>query len=174
MLKVAEKAELLIVDECYMHFADESIASTVGEMPVIILKTISKLGSAALQLGYILGRKELLERIDLKSEPSLSGVMAAIALFSDEGREETRRIVEMINAERDRMTKALSDLGYNVIPSKANFLLVNQKCNEAERLKDIGICVKSVEFHGEPYMRITVRADWENDLLLLALRELNP
>jgi histidinol-phosphate aminotransferase len=173
MEEIARVSKLLIVDEAYMHFAGQSITELSRNLPLLVIKTISKLGSAVAQLGIVIGKEEILRQLSRHSHPSPVGMLTALSIFSEKGMQEISRIVAMLSSEKERVRNALLDLGYSPMSSSTNFLLLREKHNEAEGLLSLGIRVKRMVLSGKSYMRITIRSRWENDLLLVALEDLH-
>jgi histidinol-phosphate aminotransferase len=171
---------LVVLDEAYVPFADESFLGRAGEFPnLLLMGTLSKVGMAGIRLGYAVAAPEWIVELNKVRPPynvnSLTQA-AAVALLA-----ETGWIAEQagaIRAERRRLTVALAQLaGVEVFPSQANFLLV--RVTSADRvfdgLKAKRILVKNVA-GGHPLLanclRITVGTPDENDLLLAAMAEL--
>jgi histidinol-phosphate aminotransferase len=171
---------LVVLDEAYTPFADDSFLDRVGEFPnLLLLGTLSKVGMAGIRLGYAAAAPEWIVELNKVRPPYNvnSLTQAAVgALLA-----ETGWIAEQaaaIRAERQRVTARLAQLPcVTVFPSQANFLLV--RVVGADRvfdgLKAKRILVKNVG-GGHPLLlnclRITVGAPDENDLLLAAMAEL--
>ena len=84
--------------------------------------------------------------------------------------------VKSIVTEREKMTKNIRDLGVTVIPSRANFILM--QCGKSasilcEKLRFKGILVRNLcqKKYLEGYVRLTIRSPKENSLLIQALKE---
>lgn len=172
IVRMASLAKLLIIDEAYSHFAHFSSSGLVQKAPVVVLKTTSKYGAASCALGIIIARGELLGKIRIHSEPSGIALALAMALFSKEGQQELRSIVEGVEQERKRVFSAMCRLGYDVLPSNANFLLAKEKNNESGRLALRGVLTKKFSLQEGEFMRVTIRSDFENDIFLEALGNL--
>jgi histidinol-phosphate aminotransferase len=171
---------LVVIDEAYGPFADESLLRRVEEFPnVLLMGTLSKVGMAGIRLGYAVAAPEWIVELNKVRPPYNvnSLTQAAVgALLADPG-----WIAEQsaaIRAERQRLAAALARLpGVAVFPSQANFLLVRigGAVDVFEGLKARRILVKSVA-GGHPLLanclRITVGTPDENDLLLAAMAEL--
>jgi histidinol-phosphate aminotransferase len=175
--KIAENSEYLVIDEAYVEFSDESHIDFALELDnVIILRSFSKFfGLAGLRVGYAISSKEIasaIEKIRLPFAISVPAVEAAIsAIRSIEYYEDLKK---KIIAERERMFVELKKMGFEVLPSKANFLLTKTAGRDiADYLAKRGILVRKLEnllgLEGL-YLRITIGKKDENDTLLATLR----
>ena len=135
-LRRAEIAELLethpdqpvVVDEAYVDFGAESAIPLVASHPnLLVVQTMSKSRAlAGLRVGYAIGDAVLIEALvrvkdSFNSYPLGRPAQAgAIASLEDEAHFQRGR--EIVIAERNRMTQALGGLGFEVLPSSANFV----------------------------------------------------
>ncbi len=171
---------VLVVDEAYVDFADESAIHLAGRLPnVVILRTLSKSFSlAGLRCGLAFGHPELLAGMhtvrDSYNVNRLTQV-AAIAALAD--LPAMRTAVERIRATRTRVTAALAGMGFVIPPSQANFVLARRpgvdQAPVAAALAARGIFIRHF---ATPRLfdalRITIGTDEECDALLGALAEL--
>ena len=141
---------------------------------LLILRSLSKAyGLAGARVGYLVVPDALASRFDAARLPlSIGGPSeaAAIGALSDV-RAARVRLAEIVN-ERDRMFDAYGHLGWGVLVSHTNFLLVRppDAAGTAALLLARGLPVRS--YSSGPlvdWLRITVRAPAENDRLLEAL-----
>ncbi len=187
--KILEKTETfgiwVCIDECFLDFVREKEAYTLtGLLPryphLLILKSFTKLyAMPGLRLGYLLsGNRELLERIRLAGQPwsvSQPAIEAGIAALKETGFPE--KTLSLLEPERDRLTQALTTLGYSVWPGKANYLSFRAKGEPElyEKLLEKGILIRPLSnYHNltkEDY-RIAIRTPKENTRLLQTLQEL--
>jgi len=114
-----------ILDEAYVDFADEHALRLARRFPhVIVSRTFSKAYSLCFQrVGYFVGHPALISALDrIRDSYNVNGLgqAAALATLSDTGyyRKQFRRIVRL----REETAAALDALGFDVLPSKANFL----------------------------------------------------
>ena len=133
-----------------------------------------------LRLGYgITSDTELMERMSRARQPwsvSIPAQEAGIAALSEEEALKTEKTRILIQAERARMEQELAGLGIHVIPSEANFILMQSSMNLAEQLKGKGILIRDCgNYRGleKGWYRAAVRLQEENDLLLKAVREIS-
>ena len=169
----------MVVDEAYADFAETNAIGLVAEYPnVIVTRSFSKGYSlAGLRLGYLIARPAIVAGLikvkDSYNCDTLSLVGGAAALDDQGSLTQTRgRIV----ATRDRLTKAVRELGYHVPESQANFVWCTGGPPAAETyqaLKIRKILVRLMRYPGQPDgIRITVGTDAEIDRLLESLRAL--
>jgi histidinol-phosphate aminotransferase len=171
----------LVIDEAYVDFADADALSLVGRLPnVIVTRTLSKSYSlAGLRFGFGIAAPELVRELvkvkDSYNCDMLSLAGAVAALEDQEHRLQTRaRIV----TTRRRLTDALRALGFDVLPSQANFVWARRLDRPVQRifeeLKRRRILVRYMNYpgHGDG-LRITVGTDDEIDRLLDELRHLS-
>ncbi len=168
---------LVVVDEAYTAFAGESFLPRVGEFPnLLVLRTVSKIGMAALRLGYAVAAPEWIAELNKVRQPyNLNALtQAAAQVLLAEGALLDLQIAAIV-AERARLATALAKVsGVTVFPAHANFVLarVPDATGWSAQLRAAGILVKSL--HGaHPLLaqcvRITIGTPAENDALLAAL-----
>jgi histidinol-phosphate aminotransferase len=170
---------ILVVDEAYTDFSDENALSLVSSHEnVIVLRTVSKGYSlAGLRLGFGVARPELLAML-LKIKDSYNVDAVALRVGEAAMRDQAwmKANAEKIKTSRAKVGSALADMGFQVWPSEANFLLCRLPGGDARglylELKDRGILVR---YWDRPRLadklRITVGSEWENAALLEALGE---
>ncbi|HEX5355724.1 MAG TPA: histidinol-phosphate transaminase [Aquabacterium sp.] len=171
---------LVIIDEAYQPFASKSYLERLTKHPhVLLMRTLSKFGLAGIRLGYMMGRKDLIEQVEKVRPPyNISVLNVEAALFALEHADEFARQAEVIKSERERLLSALATMpGAQAYPSQANMILVrvNDAAGTFNALKAKGILIKNVAgLHGllANCIRLTVGKPSENDALIAALTEL--
>ncbi len=169
----------LVIDEAYADFADYQALELWQRPNVIVTRTLSKsYALAGLRFGYAVARpewvRELLKVKDSYNCDGLSLIGAAAALEDQAYFHEMRA---RIRAARSRLETALTALGFDVLPSQANFVWCRRRGQSMktiyEELKRRKILVRYMvyEDYGDG-LRITVGTEAEVDRLLQALREL--
>jgi histidinol-phosphate aminotransferase len=177
----AARDAFVVVDEAYADFAGESLRGWRARYENLgILRTLSKLGLAALRIGWLEAHEDVVREIDKGRQPfntSATSQAAAAAVLS-EGWNVVRAHVEGIVAERDRVSAAMKAVdGVEPAPSAANFLWVrSQKPADAVAagLAARGILVRGFHASGgrlAHQVRITIGTRAENDEMLAALTE---
>ncbi|ORB72968.1 histidinol-phosphate transaminase [Mycobacterium scrofulaceum] len=165
---------ILIVDEAYGEFSSQpSAAGLVREYPakLIVTRTMSKaFAFAGGRLGYLIATPAVIDAMLLVRLPyHLSSVTQAAARAALRHADDTLGSVATLIAERERVTKALSGMGFRVIPSDANFVLFGEFADAPatwQRYLDAGVLIRDVGIPG--YLRATTGLAEENDAFLRA------
>ena len=171
---------LLVIDEAYVDFAEENALALAGRHAnVIVLRTLSKGYSlAGLRLGFGIANTDLLAGLlKTKAIYNVGALPAAVGAAAMADQDYHNECVAKIVASRARLVADLVDLGFQVVPSQANFLLVRPPKSNAkalyEALKARGILVR---YFKEPRLddklRITVGTDEQDAALVEALKDL--
>jgi histidinol-phosphate aminotransferase len=169
---------ILILDEAYGEFSSQPSAVTLIEQypaKLVVTRTMSKaFAFAGGRLGYLIAAPAVIEAMLLVRLPyHLSSITQAAARAALRHADDTLGSVAKLIAERDRVSSALSGMGFRVIDSDANFVLFGQ-FNDAratwQRYLDADILVRDVGIGG--YLRATIGLSSENDALLAASQRL--
>jgi histidinol-phosphate aminotransferase len=169
---------ILILDEAYGEFSSQpSAVKLLDEYPtkLVVTRTMSKaFAFAGGRLGYLIAEPAVIDAMLLVRLPyHLSSVTQAAARAALRHADDTLGSVAKLIAERDRVTEALTDMGFRVIPSDANFVLFGQFADAPatwQRYLDAGILIRDVGIPG--YLRATTGLAEENDALLKASAEI--
>jgi histidinol-phosphate aminotransferase len=169
---------LVVMDEAYQPFAARDSMERLKRHPhVLVMRTMSKFGLAGVRIGYLIGRRELVQEIDKLRPPyNVSVLNAEAALFALEHADEYARQAAVIREQRQRLQAALQTLsGVRPYPSEANMILV--RVPDAKRafdgMKQRGVLVKNVSaLHPllANCLRLTVGTPEENTLMIDALK----
>jgi histidinol-phosphate aminotransferase len=173
-------AGLLVIDEAYVDFARESALALVRARPnVIVLRSLSKSFSlAGMRVGLAFGPPAAIaELCKVKDSYNLSCVSIAAGVAALADHDGMRAHASRVCATRARLSGRLRDLGYEVPPSQANFVLARRPGRDQrgvyEALKRRRILVR---YFATPQLydalRITVGTEAEVDALLAALGEI--
>lgn len=182
VLKLAEKFPgVLLVDEAYADFAEANCVSLVSQAEnIVVSRTMSKAYSlAGLRFGYAVARPTVIaEMMKVKDSYNCDAVSLAAATAALEDDEYARGIWELVRAERTRLAAELTKLGYDVLPSQANFVFAHVPGGQGKlvytRLKQQGILVRFWDKPGlSDKVRITVGTSNENNALLAGLKSIN-
>ena len=178
----ANAGSVVVVDEAYVDFGAESAVGLVERYPqLLVVHTLSKSRSlAGLRVGYALGHRELIEALhrvkdSFKSYP-LDRFAVAGAAAAMEDRAYFEETCAKVVATRTRLVTGLESLGFDVLPSAANFVFARHgKQGGAELaagLRQRSIIVR--HFNNPPriapFLRITVGTDAQCEALIGALR----
>jgi histidinol-phosphate aminotransferase len=169
---------VVVLDEAYVDFADENALRLALKHPhVIVARTFSKAYSLCFQrVGYFIGHRELIAALQkIRDSYNVNGLgqIAAEATLDDLAyyRANFRRI----RATREWLNRELTKLGFRVLPSQTNFILVRPPMFSAqvwlERLRHRKILVR---WFNQPevkeYLRITVGLPTEVRTLVRAVK----
>lgn len=170
----AMRGGILIVDEAYGEFSSQpSAIALIEEYPnrLVVSRTMSKaFAFAGGRLGYLVAAPAIVEAVLLVRLPyHLSVVTQAAARAALRHADDTLGSVATLIAERERVSAALTEYGFRVIPSDANFVLFGEFADAAtawQHYLDDGILIRDV---GIPrYLRTTIGLADENDAFLAA------
>ena len=182
-LLAAHTDSVVVIDEAYIDFGGESAVSLIDSYDnLLVVQTFSKSRAlAGLRVGVAMGNARLIEALEriknsFNSYPlDVLAQRAALASLQDEAyfNESCQRTI----ASRERLSGKLTELGFNVLPSAANFVFASHATHSANSLfyalRDRGIIVR---YFDKPriseFLRISVGTDAQCDALLQALEEL--
>lgn len=176
----ANSGSVVVVDEAYVDFGGESAIALVGRFPnLLVVQTFSKSRSlAGLRVGFAVGDAGLIEALErIKNSfnsypldrPAQAGAAAAMA-----DREHFDRTRNAVILSRERLAGRLAELGFEVLPSAANFLFARHPGRDAGELaaalRERKIIVRHFrQPRIEQYLRITIGTDAQCDTLAAAL-----
>jgi histidinol-phosphate aminotransferase len=171
---------ILVIDEAYVDFADETALSLVQEFTnVIVVRTLSKGYSlAGLRLGFAIAQPELLKELfkvkDSYNVDAIACLVGAAAMRDQAYKDES---IAKVKISRQKLAHDLKQLGFRVWESHTNFLLTQPARRTAadlyQHLKERGILVRYFNHSGlEDKLRITIGTEEQNQLLVEALLQL--
>ena len=176
---VKDFAGVVVIDEAYVDFASEDCMELATKYDnVIVARTLSKsYALAGIRFGYCVGNKELIDALyktkDSYNVNTLTQELARVALLDDGT---MSAITSAVKNSRALMSNELTELGFGVYPSEANFVWVKPPKPGAqkifEELKKRNVFVRW--FDGErtkDYLRITVGTNDQTMALIEALEE---
>ncbi len=179
----SHRDSVIVVDEAYVDFGGESAIPLVRSHPnLLVVQTLSKSRSlAGLRVGLAVGSPELvagLERARYSFNPynlDRLALAGAIESFRDEAyfQENCRKVIET----RERSARRLVELGFSIVPSRANFLFITHGKHSAKELlqglRERGVLVRHFDRPRiSDYLRVTVGTNDEMDLFLERIGEL--
>ncbi|MFN0313555.1 MAG: histidinol-phosphate transaminase [Burkholderiales bacterium] len=173
----------VVIDEAYVDFGGDSAIALVDKYPnLLVIQTLSKSRSlAGLRVGFAIGHADLIEGLNrvknsFNSYPLDRLAQAgAIAAFEDKAYFDKTR--QAIIASREKLARALEQVGMVVLPSAANFVLARHPARDAGELAAALRARQIIVRHFrapriEQFLRISVGTDEECDALALALSEI--
>ena len=179
----ANPDSVVVVDEAYVDFGGETAITLVNKYPnLLVSQTLSKARSlAGLRVGFAVGNEELIEALNRVKDSFNSypldrlALVGAVAAFED--REWFEKACNGVISERERLTEELEKLGFEVLPSKANFVFTRHKqkagADIAASLREQGIIVRHFDKPRiNDFLRITIGTSDQNNALINALSEL--
>jgi len=169
---------VVVIDEAYCDFAPESCIPLLPRHENwLVARTLSKSHAlAGLRVGYAVGSTALIADLySVKDSYPVDrcAIAGAIAALDDE--QHHRDIVGTVLAERARLADLLTDRGWKVLPSAANFIFAKppdgaSAATVAARLRENRILVRHFETPAlAAGLRITVGAPGDTDRLVAAL-----
>ena len=173
----------VVIDEAYVDFGAESAVQLIDRYPnLLVTHTLSKSRAlAGLRVGVAIGSHDLIDALERVKDSFNSYPLdriaqaGATAAYEDEAwfQQSCARVI----ASRERLTAELQALGFDVLPSKANFILASHPAHKAAEifraLREKAIIVR---WFDKPRisdrLRISIGTDAECDRLVGALREI--
>ncbi len=181
-LVAGNPAVVVVVDEAYVDFCGETALPLIARYPNLrVVRTLSKAHSlAGLRVGYALGHPDLIEGLtrikDSFNSYPLDRFAQAGATACMQDKPYFEQTCARVVASRERLSAGLRDLGFEVLPSGANFVFARHPnhagADLAAALRSRSIIVRHFKRPAriDPFLRITVGTDVECDALLLALK----
>ncbi|PKM38151.1 MAG: histidinol-phosphate transaminase [Gammaproteobacteria bacterium HGW-Gammaproteobacteria-10] len=174
---------VVVIDEAYVDFGAESAVSLIQDYPnLLVIQTLSKSRSlAGLRVGFAIGDPGIIEALNVvkgcfNSYPldRLALIGAEAALRDTQHFETTRH---QVIASRDWLTSELNTLGFQVLPSMANFLFVRHALRSAKdlqyQLRERKILVRHLPgTRITEFLRISIGTSEECKTLVRTLREI--
>jgi histidinol-phosphate aminotransferase len=170
----------LLVDEAYVDFADFHCADLVAKNEkIMVSRSLSKsYGLAGLRFGYLVAQPQLIaELIKMKDSYNCDAlsIAAATAAIDDQAWLENNR--KRIIATRRRLESGLGELGFEVIPSQANFVWCMHPRRPAQQLyEQLRAAQLLVRYMNYPSwaagLRISVGSDEQIEALLGLLKSM--
>ena len=180
---------VIVLDEAYhefaAHFAEKrkvhysrSLDYVRKTENVVVLRTFSKVhGLAGLRIGYGMGPAELMAYCGrMRNTFSVSSVAQAAALAATADQDHLLETLANNTEQAQILGVGLSELGFHVLPTWANFLYCNvgqEAASFAHRLREQGISVRPLEAWGAPgCIRVSIGTPQQNDAVLHAAQEI--
>ncbi|MBL1321831.1 MAG: histidinol-phosphate transaminase [Methylophaga sp.] len=174
---------VVVIDEAYIDFGGETAISLIDKYPnLLVTQTLSKSRSLAnLRIGFAIGHVDLIEALvrvkdSFNSYPMSSlAVNAGIEAFNDQNYFELTN--KKIITSRQQLVQDLVLLGFEVLPSFANFVFVTHPQYDAEELsaglRQQGVIVRHFKHTRiSHFLRITIGTSEQNHQLMRALKML--
>lgn len=178
----ANPDRVVVIDEAYVDFGAESAVSLINRYEnLVVCQTTSKSRSlAGLRVGFAIAQSHLIAALETVKNSFNSypidrfAIAAAVASFEDQAyfEEQCQKVI----TSREKLVRDLTVLGFNVLPSKANFIFATHSQHDAgqlaQKLREQGIIVR---YFNKPrinqFLRITVGTDEQNARLVQTLKQ---
>lgn len=168
---------IVVVDEAYQPFSSQR-----GFLPflkdfenLVILRTMSKIGFAALRVGYMIADEKIINEVNKVRLPyNLNALSQAAAFKGIRNKKTVETLVKAIADEREWLSDELSSLdGVLPYPSEANFILfqVAEPEKVFKGLLKQGVLIKNMNRAIKYAMRVTVGSHDENVIFIDALKK---
>lgn len=175
---IEESGAIVVVDEAYQPFSSKK-----GFLPLLedyknllIMRTLSKIGLAALRVGFLIGIPEMIAEINKVRLPfNVNSYSQAFSIRVLKEKELVDRTIRSIVSERDKLFSAMSEIrGVEPYPSEANFILFKVQAPERvyKALLKRGILIRNMDSQIRGCLRVTVGTERENSIFLDNLREI--
>jgi len=184
--EAAKSNVMVLLDECFVDFVKGQTKISLSSVAkkyrnLVVLRSLTKtFGLAGLRAGYAIGHEatvRVLEKHKITWSVNTFAQVAAIAALKD--MKFLNRSFQLVRKERAFLEKSLGELGMDVTPSEANFLLARLHGQvDGEELKKRLIKRRIIirdcsRFRGlgSKFIRLAVKTRQENEALLHALRQ---
>lgn len=175
---------IVIVDEAYIDFGGKSAAELIHKYDnLVVVQTYSKSRAlAGIRVGYAFASSELIDALEAVKNSfnsyTLNSLSQAAATAAAKDKDYFNECVNKIIKTREWTVAELSKLGFETLPSKANFIFTTNKNISAEKLFEY---LKSkniyVRYFNKPrikeYLRITIGTQEQMEALIKAIKEYN-
>lgn len=160
---------LVVIDEAYSDYSSDSCLSLLKKNKnLLIMKTMSKIGFAALRLGYLIGDKQILNAVNKIRLPyNISSISQLVATDFFKNSKLLEKQIEVVKKERSKVFNFLSRIqNLKVFESDSNFILFEVKKSKRlfELLKKENIIVKNFPKNNklENCLRVSIGLPKEN------------
>jgi histidinol-phosphate aminotransferase len=180
------KDSVVVIDEAYVDYGTESCIPLLrgGTCPenLLVVHTLSKSRAlAGLRVGFAVGHPDLIEGLErvknsFNSYP-LGRLAQAGAIAAIEDQVHLEITSEKVMQTRSKLVGDLKALGFDTLPSTANFIFTCHPQHSGEKLyqalRDRGVIVRHFKLPRiEDFLRITIGTDEQSGELVAALKEI--
>jgi histidinol-phosphate aminotransferase len=175
---------VVVIDEAYVDFGGESAVKLVNRYPqLLVTHTLSKGRSlAGLRVGYAVGHPDLIDALhrvkDSFNSYPLDRFAQAGATAAIEDQAYFEECCQRVIKTRGVVVESLQRLGFEVLPSGANFIFARHPSHDAERLcallREQKIIIRHFKKPAriDQFLRITIGTDAECQALISALENI--
>ena len=179
----ANPHRVVIIDEAYIDFGGQTAISLVNQYPqLLVVQTLSKSRSlAGLRVGLAVGQAHLIEALERVKNSFNSypmdkvAIAGGVAAFEDKAY--FQQTCQAIINSRTWLTTQLEQLGFEVLPSAANFVFARHPQQDAAQLalalREQAIIVRHFKQPRiEQFLRITIGKEEDNQALVKVLKKI--
>jgi len=180
----ANTESVVVIDEAYIDFGDQSAVGLVNRFPqLLVTHTLSKGRSlAGLRVGYAVGQADLIDALhrvkDSFNSYPLDCFAQAGAIAAMQDREYFEVTCNKVIATREKLIGELQSLNFEVLPSGANFIFARHAERDGAeltaKLREHSIIIRHFKSPARiaPFLRITIGTENECQILVNALKEI--
>ena len=175
-----------MIDEAYVDYGTESCIPLLRGVScpenLLVVHTLSKSRAlAGLRVGFAVGHPELIEGLERVKNSFNSYPLGRLAQAGAVAAIQDQKHLEETSAKviqtRTMLVKELESLGFDTLPSRANFIFTRHPKHAGAKLyqalRDRGIIVRHFKSPRiEAFLRITIGTDEQSNELLAALKEI--
>lgn len=176
LLTTIPQGTIVVIDEAYREFLDPSFGDPVRELVpdhpnVVVTRTFSKAqGLAGIRIGYAVGHPDVIAAVDKTLFPfAVNAIAQAAGIAAIDAEAEIGERVAATLAERSRVAAALTDAGWKLPETQANFvyLPIGARTDEVYLgMERRGVVTRPFTDEG---IRVTISTPDENDRFLETL-----
>lgn len=174
---------VVVIDEAYIDFGGESAIALVDRYPnLLVVQTLSKSRSlAGLRVGFAIGHPDLIEALERVKDSFNSytldrlAIAGATAAIQDQAY--FNKTCQAVIRTREALSAHLQTLGFEVLPSAANFIFARHPSHDAAQLaaqlRERSIIVRHFKLPRiDQFLRISIGTDKQTEALTQALGEI--
>jgi histidinol-phosphate aminotransferase len=171
---------VVVLDEAYVDFAGENALKLALKYPhVLVARTFSKAYSLCFQrVGYFVGHRDLIAALHkIRDSYNVNGLGQIAAEATLDDLPYYRANFKKIITTREWLSRELTKLGFRVLPSRTNFILVRPARFSAQAwLQSLRVQKALVRWFDRPevknYLRITIGTAAEAEALVNVVRKI--
>lgn len=178
LINSSEKSNtIIVIDEAYLDFSntDERYTELIKTSNVLLLRSLTKsYGITGLRLGYCLGNSNLVSQIQHHIPPwSVNSLAQSAGIYLLNKNDKNLPAIQSVDIAKQYLTSALTEIGYEIEPSDANFLLIKVKNapNTKMKLLKHNIMVRDCSSFGLPHhIRVGIKSLEDCEQLVAAIK----
>ncbi|MCP4456422.1 MAG: histidinol-phosphate transaminase [Cytophagales bacterium] len=187
LLEVVSPNTLVVSDEAYREYVSvedypDTLALQKKYPNLMVMRTFSKIyGLAGLRVGYVITTPELKLKLERFQAPfTVSHVAAVAASAAIKDKEFVDSSVQSNREVREQMYAELVELGFDLVPSQANFLFIHFPSTEkrdsvSKELRESNIIVRPTDFFGDSKaMRVTIPKPENYKIFIACFKNIPP